>query len=270
MATSKRKQPAKFSRPPIIMVLPGELAVLLKDGYGYSKSRHVDDDVGEKINKLFQKATTPDSLALYENAIDEWADKAPEFIVDLVEEYWLPVRTEELSLLPYGVEVKTNLTNPAWSWVVASDYGEIGEHIFALLAEPTEDWGWDIDYVPVPEMIKRLPPLPPEPGERFRPYQYEAITEIAEELSISKRSVNRRIREGKSIEKYSKALTTNVPAVSLKALNRNINLEQLYGEETVTKKERNKIDKLAESYGVSTKYFLRVVRGQKPLTRTFT
>ena len=89
-------------------------------------------------------------------------------------------------------------------------------------------------------------------------------------MSISKRSVNRRIREGKSIEKYSKALTTNVPAVSLKALNRNINLEQLYGEETVTKKERNKIDKLAESYGVSTKYFLRVVRGQKPLTRTFT
>jgi len=258
-------QPSRYNRPPILIVLPGELRFILKDGYGYGQSQRKGPT--ELISKVFQKATTPPSFSLYENSIDNWIDRAPPQIAEMVQEFWLPVTEDDIWKLEGKYELKQNLTNTVWYWVVAEDYNEINDIVFTLLRDVI--YGDPIEPPKVPEKIKRLPPMPPEKGEKFEPYQYEAIKEVSDELGINKRSVNRRIREGKSLRKYAIALDTDIPTIALKALNRNISLDQLFGDERITVKEKKKINKLAASYGVSARHFIRVARGQRTLSKRF-
>lgn len=256
LMVAKKRAPKRFERPPIVMVLPGRFYFILKDGYGYAPQ---DDRKLESVRRVYQKATMPASYTLVLEVIDNWAEKMPENVADSVVEYWIPVTTRDISLkLNNSYNTKEVIGNPLYQFVVCEDLSQVNHLVDVLL---------QIRYypppIPVPVIMRGLPQVKPEPGIKFTNPQYESIREVASEIGVNRSTLSRRLRSGKSLEKYANAINSNIPsAVAYKAINRNINLGEVLKGGRLEKKTSKKLDKLADSYGVSRRTLLKVMRGK--------
>lgn len=208
----------------------------------------------------------PSSEVLYTRAVLDFlrehglTNEEGDEVGENVQAIWAP--------FPHGGGVK--------EWPNGRPYANVGPaanfdgwdyHAFSTVAELAKFIDDKSAPVDVGAVVKGKQPLPPKPERRgkagkleFLPGEKVAIEAAAKKVGIEAKTLRDRIRSEKSTENIEQALTTPVPALTKRLLDKGIPLDELTGR--ISKANKPKFDKFAETLGVKPDWLTRVLHGK--------